>query len=163
MNTSRWIFGIVVLAILIGSVVVLMHSSKATPTTNSNSSNGVASSTNADIPGNNLTLGQDSNPTLGAYLVAYNGMTLYTNTNDSAGVSNCTGTCATTWPPYTVTSTANLVAEYPISGAIGTLVRADGSIQVTYNAHPLYFYSGDSANGDINGRGQGGVWTLAKP
>ena len=41
---------------------------------------------------------------------------------------------------------------------LGTGKGADGSTQVTYNGHPLYTYSGDSAAGQANGQGIGGVW-----
>ena len=36
-------------------------------------------------------------------------------------------------------------------------------IQVTYNGWPLYFYAGDTAPGDTNGQGQGGVWYVVDP
>jgi hypothetical protein len=41
---------------------------------------------------------------------------------------------------------------------LGTTTRDDGSTQVTYNGHPLYLYSGDSAPGQANGEDVGGVW-----
>jgi predicted lipoprotein with Yx(FWY)xxD motif len=116
------------------------------------------------VPGDNLTLGQDSNTQVGKFLIGYNGMTLYTYAPDTAGVSNCTGACAQNWPPYAVTSTANLVGESPLDSAkIGTLTRADGSTQITYGGRPLYFYIGDSKSGDTNGQGVGGVWYVAQP
>lgn len=118
--------------------------------------------TTAAIPGDNLTLGQDSSATVGSYLIAYNGMTLYTYSSDTAGVSNCSGSCAKNWPPYTITSTANLVAESPIAGAITTITRADGTTQVAYNGQPLYFYSGDTSSNDTKGQGLDG-FHVAKP
>lgn len=125
---------------------------------------GSTSTTTEQIPGDNLTLGSSADPIVGTYLIGYNGMTLYTYAPDTVGVSRCTGSCATNWPPYTVTSTANLVGEYPISGTISTLIRPDtGATQVTYNGHPLYFYKGDSVSGQVNGQGMGGVWQAAKP
>jgi predicted lipoprotein with Yx(FWY)xxD motif len=86
-----------------------------------------------------------------------NGMTLYLFTKDSAGTSNCSGGCASNWPPLTVTG-------QPVAGTgvnaslLGTTARADGSTQVTYNGHPLYYYKADHAPGDENGQGVGGVW-----
>ncbi len=104
-----------------------------------------------------------SDPNLGSFLAAANGMTLYTYANDAAGVSNCSGTCATIWPPFTVSSAANLVADPNMSGTLGTITRTDGGIQVTYNGLPLYFYQKDSKPGDVTGQGVGGVWAVAKP
>lgn len=113
--------------------------------------------------GSNLALGQNSNSAVGKFVVGFNGMTLYTFTKDSTGSTTCYGQCAVIWPPYTVTSTANLVAEAPLSGTIGTIVRADGTTQLTYNGMPLYFYQKDAAPGDTKGQGVGGVWFAAKP
>jgi hypothetical protein len=44
---------------------------------------------------------------------------------------------------------------------LGTISRSDGTKQVTYAGHPLYFYAGDSAAGQTNGQGInsfGGIW-----
>jgi predicted lipoprotein with Yx(FWY)xxD motif len=119
--------------------------------------------TSEAVPGDNLTLGQNSDAKLGNYVIGYNGMTLYTYAPDTDGTSHCTGACATAWPPYVVTSTDNLVAESPLSGTVGTLARADGTQQVTYNGHPLYFYAKDAQSGDTTGQGVGGVWFVVKP
>src|SRR6185369_15743956 len=89
----------------------------------------------------NLLLGSDSNATLGKYLIAYNGMTLYMYTKDTAGVSNCSGQCAVSWPPYTIASRSALAnLQAGITGKVGTITRADGTMQVTYNNEPLYFW-----------------------
>ena len=45
---------------------------------------------------------------------------------------------------------------------LATVEHPDG-IQVTYNGWPLYFFAGDSAPGDTNGEGQGGVWYAIDP
>ena len=82
------------------------------------------------------------------------GFTLYVFDNDlmSTG-SNCNGGCATNWPPVLVTDGgASGVSE------LATITRNDGSLQASYNGRPLYFYIGDTAPGDTNGEGAGGVW-----
>ena len=88
------------------------------------------------------------------------GMTLYILTTDTSTTSSCTGGCATTWPPLTGIA-GDVAAGNGVSGTFGTITRDDGSQQVTYNGHPLYYYSGDSAPGDANGEGSGGVWFIA--
>jgi predicted lipoprotein with Yx(FWY)xxD motif len=94
---------------------------------------------------------------LGTVLANSAGFTLYALTDDSPSQSRCTGGCAGVWPP--------LVVQGVPSGGPGidpsklsTLTRADGTLQVVYNGHPLYGYASDRAPGDIRGHGAGGVW-----
>ena len=94
---------------------------------------------------------------LGPVLVDGNGMTLYLFESDSGTTSTCTGTCASTWPAMTTSGSAKTSGDAS-SSMVGTGTGADGSTQVTYNGHPLYTYSGDSAAGQANGEGIGGVW-----
>jgi predicted lipoprotein with Yx(FWY)xxD motif len=93
-----------------------------------------------------------------ARLVGPTGMTLYIFTNDEPGVSNCVDDCATNWPPLTVESADALVPGLNLWGEWGTIERADGTIQVTYNGWPLYYFAQDMARGDANGEGRGDVW-----
>ena len=99
---------------------------------------------------------------LGTKLVAgSNGMTVYTFTKDvkDSGKSNCSGGCATTWPPLTVTGTPT--AGTGVTGKLATITRDDGTTQVTYNGLPLYFFSGDTAPGD--GKGVYTNWEAVAP
>jgi predicted lipoprotein with Yx(FWY)xxD motif len=85
------------------------------------------------------------------------GLTLYWFAPDTATRSNCNGTCAAYWPPVKGAVTAGPGA----TGRLGTIERSDGSIQATYDGHPLYTYAGDSAPGQANGNGlnlNGGLW-----
>ena len=85
------------------------------------------------------------------------GFTLYWFAPDTPTRSNCTGTCAAYWPPATGTP----VAGPGVTGKVGTIKRADGTIQATYNGHPLYTYIGDTAPGQAHGNGlnlNGGLW-----
>jgi predicted lipoprotein with Yx(FWY)xxD motif len=110
-----------------------------------------------------LTLNNSGGGAFGAYLSAANGMTLYQSTKDADNVSNCTGACATAWPPYTVSATAaaTLTADPGIAGKIGTITRAGGSLQVTYRGLPLYFFSGDTKPGDTKGEAVSGFTEVA--
>jgi predicted lipoprotein with Yx(FWY)xxD motif len=93
-----------------------------------------------------------------------NGMTVYTFTKDTAnsGQSTCSGGCLTKWPALTVPAGATATADSGVTGQLGTIKRADdGSLQVTYNGLPLYFYAGDKAPGDTNGSYPN--WNLVKP
>jgi predicted lipoprotein with Yx(FWY)xxD motif len=102
---------------------------------------------------------------IGTVLVAAsNGKTVYQFANDvkDSGKSNCTGGCATTWPPLTVAAGATPSGGSGVTGTLGTITRADdGTLQVTYNGLPLYFFSGDTAAGDANGVYPS--WSAVKP
>lgn len=82
--------------------------------------------------------------------------TLYTFANDEDGVSNCSGGCATTWPPIIAQSEQTV-------GDFSTLLRDDGTLQWSFKGDPLYYYVGDASEGEINGEGIGGVWYVARP
>lgn len=107
-----------------------------------------------------LSLGLGSNATLGSYVTGANGMSLYLFTKDTATTSACTGECAVNWPPLTVAAASDVTAGAGISGAIGTITRDDGTLQVTLAGHPLYYFKNDAAAGDVNGQGIGDVWYL---
>jgi len=98
---------------------------------------------------------------LGTVLVTSNGLTLYHLTTEHGGQVQCTGSCAQTWPPYTVAAGTMPTGTGTMTG-LGTLTRPDGTTQVTYNGEPLYRFSGDSAPGDTNGNGISGVWFAVK-
>jgi len=93
--------------------------------------------------------------TVGTVLIAgSNQMTLYIFTQDvkDSGESVCTGDCLVAWPALTVEAGETPTAGEGITGELGTITRTDdGSIQVTYNGLPLYFFQGDAAPGDANG------------
>jgi predicted lipoprotein with Yx(FWY)xxD motif len=103
-----------------------------------------------------VTVVQDA--TLGAYLAGDGGKTLYVLTKDAPNVSNCTGSCAANWPPFTLPSGDTVVGAAGATQSFGTITRADGTMQVTYGGAPLYYFVGDSAAGQTNGQGLNGVW-----
>jgi predicted lipoprotein with Yx(FWY)xxD motif len=103
------------------------------------------------------------NADLGPFLVGANGMTVYHFMNDEMGVSNCVDQCATNWPPLTVESADALVAGANLPGELNTIERADGTLQVTYNGMPLYYWMNDAARGDATGENVGEVWFTIAP
>jgi predicted lipoprotein with Yx(FWY)xxD motif len=104
-----------------------------------------------------------ANGTVGAYLTGKDGKTLYVFTPDSANTSTCTGTCAQTWPPFTVSASDTFAPGAGVTGALTTFARPDGTMQVAINGFPLYYYSGDSKAGDTTGQGKFGKWFVASP
>jgi predicted lipoprotein with Yx(FWY)xxD motif len=99
---------------------------------------------------------------LGSFLVDDEGLTLYIFTNDTPNVSNCYDQCATNWPPLLTTGEPR-ASEGVDDSMIGTTERTDGTIQVTYNGWPLYYYIKDTKAGDTTGQAVGDVWYVLSP
>jgi predicted lipoprotein with Yx(FWY)xxD motif len=88
----------------------------------------------------------------GKILADGQGRALYLFTGDKSSTSTCTGACASTWPP--VTASAMPMAGGGVSQSLlSTTKRADGTEQLTYNGHPLYYFSADSGSGMAKGQG----------
>jgi predicted lipoprotein with Yx(FWY)xxD motif len=104
-----------------------------------------------------------ANSTLGPIVVDGAGRTLYRFDKDTASppASNCEGACAKLWPPVLVGTQLSLTGVN--QALLGTIKRADGTVQLTLHGWPLYRYAGDSAPGDVNGEGVGGVWFAVRP
>jgi predicted lipoprotein with Yx(FWY)xxD motif len=89
---------------------------------------------------------------LGLILVNSRGRTLYLFAKDRNGKSACSGSCASFWPP--LLSRSKLTAGPGVKlSLLGTTRRSNGSLQVTYNRHPLYTYVLDKQAGQTKGQG----------
>ena len=90
-------------------------------------------------------------------------MTVYIFTKDvkDSGKSACTGGCLDTWPALTVAAGATPTGGAGVTGKLGTITRDDGTLQVTYNGLPLYYFKNDKAPGDANGIYEN--WEAVKP
>ena len=92
-----------------------------------------------------------------------NGNVVYMFGRDKTATSTCYGICAKAWPPLLTKSTPS-VGTGLNANLLGTTKRKDGSLQVTYNHHPLYFYSADM-HGKImcqHAVMHGGIWLVLK-
>jgi predicted lipoprotein with Yx(FWY)xxD motif len=101
----------------------------------------------------------------GTYLTGASGRALYLWMADTGGRSNCSGQCAKFWPQV-VTKTTPSVSDAASGSDIATVTRADGSKQVTYKGHPLYYFLEDSSAGSVKGQGSnnfGAKWWLVTP
>ena len=94
---------------------------------------------------------------LGKILVDGKGMTLYMYTKDTPNTSVCYDKCAVAWPPLLTIGQPTL-GDNVSAGAISTTLRKDGSVQVTYNNWPLYYFFKDKAPGDVKGQGVTNNW-----
>jgi predicted lipoprotein with Yx(FWY)xxD motif len=106
-----------------------------------------------------------ANKSLGQIVTTGTGMTVYRYDADSAkpSKSNCTGGCASAWPPVLVTGSAMPQVTGVSSSLVGEVTRSDGSKQLTLDGWPLYTYAGDSSAGATSGQGSGGVWWAVTP
>jgi predicted lipoprotein with Yx(FWY)xxD motif len=99
----------------------------------------------------------------GEFLVDNDGFALYLFTSDSADTTTCYDACAKAWPPL-LTDTADVAAGGAVDASlIGTIERTDGTMQVTYNHWPLYYYADDDEPGETDGQGVQDVWYLVAP
>jgi predicted lipoprotein with Yx(FWY)xxD motif len=92
-------------------------------------------------------------------------MTVYLFEADKGPASKCTEACASAWPPVTTSGTP-AVSGAAMSAHLGTIKRADGTTQVTYNGHPLYYFVRDKDSGDAYGQGVhgfGASWYVLSP
>jgi predicted lipoprotein with Yx(FWY)xxD motif len=143
--------GLLVTGVSVLALVVLGGSVAAVNTGGGAATGGSGASAN--------TLGTES---IGGVTVLTNakGLTLYTFAPDKPNKSTCYGSCAAYWPPVKgpVTVAAGVTG---VTGKLGTTKRTDGSLQATYNGHPLYTYIADTAPGQAKGNKlniNGGLW-----
>jgi len=81
-------------------------------------------------------------------------------TISDTATSVCSGGCAQAWPPVLFSGSGSPGSSDSLSGSLTVSANANGQ-QVEYNGHPLYTYTGDTAPGQMNGEGFGGVWFVA--
>jgi predicted lipoprotein with Yx(FWY)xxD motif len=100
----------------------------------------------------------------GKALFGPSGKVVYVFDADRGSSSRCYGACATAWPPL-LTTAAPLAGPGVKASLLGTTKRKDGTLQVTYNRHPLYYYEADKVgkimcqHADMHG----GLWLIIKP
>ena len=116
-----------------------------------------ATATAAPLMGKPVTLQMASDDKLGKFLADGNGMTLYLFTKDTANTSNCYGKCESAWPPV-IPDGAPTLMDGVDAALISTTLRTDGSMQLTYNGWPLYYYFEDTKPGDVIGQAANDVW-----
>ena len=107
-----------------------------------------------------------ANTRLGQILVGPNGRTIYLFLADSGTTSNCNSAgCVQAWPPVLTTGAPQAGAGVNAS-LLGTTRRRDGTAEVTYAGHPLYYFVSDTKAGDVSGQGIngfGGLWYVVSP
>jgi predicted lipoprotein with Yx(FWY)xxD motif len=101
----------------------------------------------------------------GTFLVDSSGRSLYLFEADKGDKSTCNDACAAAWPPLTTTG-APTAGDGVQASLLGTSKRDDGTMEVTYNGHPLYYFAGDKSAGETKGQGVDGFgaeWYVVAP
>jgi predicted lipoprotein with Yx(FWY)xxD motif len=132
--------------------------SSASPVASSNTTRPTAAPAGSTAGSSSATVSTGDAGSLGTVLTGPNGHTLYMLTTEHNGSIQCTGSCTSVWPPFTVSAGMSPKAASGLSGMVSTVTRPGGTTQVTYDGHPLYYYAPDTAVGEAKGQGAGGVW-----
>ena len=138
------------------SVVGEPHPSAAPSAAESVAASEAAGTAPSEAGGLTLTVVETA---AGTSLAGRDGLTLYVQIEEEGGTIVCVEDCLTNWPPLIEPVAAGADAD---GSLLGTIERPEGT-QATYNGFPLYYFAGDSAEGDANGEGLGGVWFIANP
>ena len=134
------------------------YAGNSSPTTSSKASAPATTSSAAPVV-------TSKSSSLGTFLVDAKGRTLYLWDADHGAMSTCNGECATDWPPLTTKAAPKAGAGVKAS-LLGTSKRSDGTQEVTYAGHPLYYFAGDTAAGQSTGQGSaafGAPWWVVSP
>ncbi len=141
----------------------------AYPTESEKSTSTAAATTQAATPpasGSRVAVAVKHASKLGTILAAGpKKLTVYMFEGDKGAASSCSGACVSVWPPVTSTSAAT-AAGAANAADLGTITRSDGTTQVTYKGHPLYFFAKDKDSGDAYGQGVKGFgadWYVLSP
>lgn len=118
----------------------------------------------ASDTGGPATVGVATSPQYGQILVDGQGRTLYLFAPDTNGSSTCYGRCAQYWPPL-LTQGKPTAGNGAVDKYLDTTQRHDGTTQVSYRGHPLYYYISDTRPGDVTGqlRDEFGAWYVLAP
>jgi predicted lipoprotein with Yx(FWY)xxD motif len=156
------LIGVSVLVAACGSSGSATTSASATSAAGAATASSTVSATPTSAKG--VSIGTASGPH-GTYLTGVGGRAAYLWVADTGGRSSCSGACAKAWPP--VTTQGKPIAGSGVQSAdLGTIKRSDGSTQVTYKNHPLYYFIEDKSKGSITGQGSdsfGAKWWIVSP
>ena len=144
--------GLAALALALSACASSASSSSSTPATTAPAAGGSSAAASGGGTTVNMTTINGT-----AVLTNSSGKTLYWFAPDTSTTSKCSGSCATYWPPVT----GPVTGGSGVTGTLSTITRPDGTMQATYDGHPLYTYVGDTAAGQAKGNGlnlSGGLW-----
>jgi predicted lipoprotein with Yx(FWY)xxD motif len=137
----------------------------STPAATSSSAPAASSSAPAATAASTSSTGiTTAKSSIGTVLTTAQGFTIYWFAIDTPNKSNCSAQCAAFWPPLKGSPT--MASGASLTGKFGTIKRADGTSQATYEGHPLYLFKEDLRPGQVNGNKlntAGGLWWASTP
>jgi predicted lipoprotein with Yx(FWY)xxD motif len=152
------------LTVALGAVLLTAACSSSGSSSSSAPASAGGSASPAAAGGSGLVITTKSG-SAGAFLTDGSGRAVYLWVKDGKDSSACSGACAGAWPP--VTATGAVTASGGVNMAdLSTITTSGGAKQVVYDGHPLYYFSGDSGPGQVNGQGSDGFgakWWLVDP
>jgi predicted lipoprotein with Yx(FWY)xxD motif len=146
------------------TLIAACGGSGSTSASGGGSAYGASAPATTPAPGHGAAIVTTRRGAPGTFLVDGQGRALYLWDADDGSTSTCSGACAQAWPPLTTTGKPAAGSGVEAS-LLGTTKRADGSTEVTYKGHPLYYFAGDQSAGQTNGQGSDGFgakWYLVK-
>ena len=158
-STAAGLVGVALLAAACGS-----SSTGSSSSSTAAAASPTATATVSHAAATGAALGTAKAPA-GTYLTGASGRAVYLWVADSNGRSNCSGACAQVWPPV-LTKVKPTVSHGLSAGNVSTITRSDGTEQVTYKGHPLYYFVQDPSAGTTKGQGSdsfGAKWWLVTP
>ena len=109
-----------------------------------------------------MIIAADSN--FGQILYDASGQAIYLFDAEDSDRPQCYGDCAEAWPPVLTKGRPRATGAVR-SSLLGTTERSDGSMQITYAGHPLYFYADEGKYQVLchNVEEFGGTWLVVQP
>lgn len=100
----------------------------------------------------------------GPMLFDRTGQAIYLFDKEQSSRPECYGQCAVAWPPV-LTNGRPRASGATKASLLGTTSRRDGTRQVTYAGHPLYFYAHEGRYQVLchNVDEYGGLWLVVQP
>lgn len=153
---------LLVTAASVFAALVVAGCGSTTPSATATSPSPIASPSPA---GTAATIKVATDAKLGQILVDGSGKTVYLFVQDTGTSSTCYTSCAKFWPPVLTTGAPQAGAGAQAS-LLGITQRTDGTTEVTYGGHPVYYFQNDQAAGDTKGQGVNGfgaLWWVLDP
>ena len=143
----------ILLALPVAAAAAALAACSSSATSSPTSPASSTSSSSAAAGAGTVTTANISGATV---LTNSKGFMLYSFAPETSTTSKCYGTCAANWPPV-----EGPVTAAGVTGTFATIKRSGGSVQATFDGHPLYTFVGDTAPGQNKGNGlnaAGGLW-----